>query len=154
MMQKSIRVSGLCFLAAVVLTASTARAQQPPAPRALAYDAARETVLQGTVLSFTASSTTPPLGARLSLQTSGGPVEIHLGSASYLRANQFALAPGDAVKVVGLDATVRQGHIFLARVIQKGSQSLALRTTTGAPLWLAGARVRGAANTQAQGGAR
>ena len=153
-MQKSIRASSLCFLVAVVLVASAARAQQHPAPRALAYDAARETVLQGTVLSFTASSSTPPLGARLSLQTSSGPVEIHLGSASYLRANDFVLAPGEAVTIVGFNVAVRQGHIFLARVIQKGSQSLALRTTTGAPLWLAGARARPAANAQTQGGAR
>ena len=45
-------------------------------------------------------------------------------------------------------------HIFLARVIQKGTQSLVLRSTSGAPLWLAGARAMGVQKTEQREGAR
>ena len=120
-------------------------ASRPPkaAARSLAYDAARETTIEGAVVSYSAEAATPPIGAHLVLQTSSGAIDIHLGSASYLEANHFSLAKGDAVRVVGVSSATRQGTVFLVRVIQKGGQSLALRTAKGAPLSLAGARAPG-----------
>lgn len=110
------------------------------AARSLAYDAAQETVMEGTVVSYSAEAATPPIGAHVILQTANGPVDLHLGGASYLQANHFSLAKGDAVRVVGVNSATRQGSIFLVRVIQKGSESLVLRTAQGAPLSRAGAR--------------
>ncbi len=122
--------------------------------RSLAYDATRETVIEGTVLSYSAEAATPPLGAHLILQTANGPVDLHLGGASYLQANHFSLAKGDSVRVVGVSSATRQGSIFLVRVIQKGGQFLILRTAKGAPLSPAGARALGVQKTQQQDGAR
>jgi hypothetical protein len=124
------------------------------ATRNLAYDATQETVLEGTVLSYSAQAAAPPIGAHLILQTAGGPVDLHLGGASYLQANHFSVAKGDSVRVVGVNSATRQGNIFLVRVIQAGGQSLTLRTAKGAPFSLAGARARGLQKTQQQDGAR
>jgi hypothetical protein len=124
------------------------------AVRGLAYDATQETVMEGTVLSYSAEAATPPLGAHLILQTANGPVDLHLGGASYLQASHFSLAKGDSVRVVGVNSATRQGSIFLVRVIQKGGQTLILRTANGAPLSLAGARALGLEKTQQQDGAR
>jgi len=130
-------------------------AQRPQAPpRGLAGNAARETVLEGQVLRYTASAPTPPLGAHVVLQTPSGAVDVPLGAASYLQANHFSLASGDVVRIVGVQSRTRQGSVFLARVIQKGGQTLVLRTAQGAPLGPAGARALGAPKTQEQAGAR
>ena len=116
---------------------------QNAAARSLAYDAARETTIEGAVVSYTAEAATPPISAHLVLQTSSGVLDVHLGSASYLAANHFFVAKGDSVRVVGVSSATRHGSVFLVRIIQKGQQSLALRTAKGAPLSLAGARALG-----------
>ena len=151
-----IQVAGL-FSAFLLPAGSAVHAQQladrprTNEVRSLAYNSTQESVFQGTVLSYTAESAEPPLGAHVVLQTSNGVVDVHLGAAAYLQANHFSLTQGDAVRVFGVSSTTRQGTIFLARVIQKGTQSLALRTPQGAPLSRAGARAMGAQKAQAQG---
>src|SRR5260370_31343867 len=61
----------------------------------------REVSLQGVALGFTENSSTPPLGAHVSVQTSSGTLDVHLGSAKLLQANHFTLAAGDSVRIVG-----------------------------------------------------
>jgi hypothetical protein len=152
------KISAVLF--ALLLLGTSVPAQQladrpkQTAVRTLAYDATRETVLEGTVLSYSEESSAPPIGAHLLLQTANGPVDLHLGGASYLRANHFSLAKGDSVRVVGANSAMRQGSIFLVRVIQKDGQSLTLRTAKGAPLSRAGARALGLQKNQQQEGAR
>src|ERR1700674_83673 len=160
-MQKAIRVriTGFCS-AFLLLLGSTGWAQQladrprQGAMRTLAYDATQETVVEGTVQSYTAESATPPMGAHFVLQTAASAIDVHLGAASFLEANHFSLAKGDSVRVVGVSSATRQGSVFLVRVIQKGGQSLVLRTAKGAPLFLARARAMGAQKTQREEGAR
>ena len=113
---------------------------QLAATRSLAYDATQETVIEGIVVSYSAESATPPMGAHVVLQTASGNTDVHLGAASYLEANHFSLAKGDSARVVGVNSATRQGSVFLVRIIQKGGQSLALRTAKGSPLSRAGAR--------------
>ena len=153
-MQPTTRSRILLLLLGIVFADSAALAQQRPAPRSITYDSSRETVLEGTVLNFTEAAAPPPLGARVTLQTALGPVDVQLGPAAFLRAHQFALARGDSVRIVGARTQQRQAGIFLARVIQKGTQSLVLRSTSGAPLWLAGARAMGVQKTEQREGAR
>ena len=160
-MQKAIRVRIAGFISALLLLlGNSVWAQQvadrprQAAMRTFAYDTSRETVVEGTVLSYTAESATPPVGTHLILQTVTGAIEVHLGAASFLEANHFSLARGDSVKVVGVSSTSRQGKVFLARVIQKGGQSLVLRTAKGASLSLARGRSMGAQKTQKLDGAR
>jgi len=160
-MQKAIRVRTAGFFSALLLLLGNAAwAQQladrprQVAMRALGYNATQETVVEGTVLSYTAESATPPIGAHLILQTAGDAIDVHLGAASFLQANHFSLAKGDSVKVVGVNSATRQGTVFLVHMIQKGGQSLVLRTAKGAPLSLARGRAMGAQKAQQLDGAR
>jgi hypothetical protein len=122
------------FAAGLLLTADAGAQQQNLQTKAQAYDVARESALQGTVIAFTENSATPPLGPRVTLQTSSGNVDVHLGDTRLLQANNFTLAAGDSVKVIGENLRVGNGTQFTARVIQKGGQSLVLRSPRGFPL--------------------
>jgi hypothetical protein len=140
---KACVIIGRAALSAAILL-STATAQQRSSrvsPRPTAYDATRETFLQGTVLSFTEASPLPPIGAHVIAQTSSGIVDVHLGPASYLRANQFSLSAGDSVRFVGASIHVNNGDIFLARIAQKGEQSIVIRSLRGYLRATAAARV-------------
>ena len=144
----------LPVLGNVVWAQQLADRPRQPAMRTLAYDPTHETVVEGTVLSYTAESATPPIGAHLVLQTASGAIDVHLGADRFLQANNFSLATGDSVRVVGVSSGTRQGTVFLVRVIQKGGQSLVLRTANGAPLFVARTRALGAQKAQQQEGAR
>ena len=140
-----IRMAGflsalLLFPGNMVWAQQLAKRPQQAAARSLAYDTTRETVMEGTVLSYSAEAAAPPIGAHVVLQTASGTMYVDLGAASYLDANHFSVAKGDSVRVVDVNSTTRQVSVFLVRVIQKGGQSLTVRTTKGAPLSFAGAR--------------
>ena len=160
-MQMATRVRIAIFFSVILLVLSNvvwaqqlADRPRQPAMRTLAYDATQETVVEGTVLSYTAESATPPIGAHFVLQAAAGAIDVYLGAAGFLQANNFSLATGDSVKVVGVKSDTRQGAVFLVRVIQKGGQSLVLRTANGAPLFVARTRALGAQKAQQQEGAR
>jgi hypothetical protein len=131
-------VIGGAWLTGALLLAITAGAQQQKAQtvtqKTQAYDVGRESVLQGTVINYTAASTTAPLGAHVTLQTASGPVDVHLGNAQLLAANHFSLSVGDSVRIVGENVAYGTGTQFLARVVQKGNQTLAVRSVRGFPL--------------------
>ena len=144
-MKPFIRVALSCAvligLCAVFSRAAGAQQNaQPVSPSNRAYDIARETVLEGTVLKYTAASTVPPFGAHVLLQTASGPVDVHLASARFLQVNHFSLSAGDSIRVIGENLSYGDGTSFVARIIQKGQQALAIRSIRGFPLSLGGAR--------------
>jgi hypothetical protein len=65
------------------------------------------------------------------LQTASGQVDVHLGNPRVLQANHFQLNPGDSVRIVGENLAVGDGVIFAARIVQKGTQAVAVRNTRG-----------------------
>ena len=122
--------------ACAVFCGATA-AQQPaiaPATDTTHYDVSRESNLVGTVVTFDANSKLAPRGARVTLQSSTGAVEVHLGDPRFLVANHFTIESGETLRVVGETLIIPGGQIFVARVIQKGTQALALRTSRGLPV--------------------
>jgi hypothetical protein len=133
---RSIGIGWLCvgLWLAGVAGAQTQKAQAVGPRQSQAYDVSRESVLQGRVIQFTAESPLPPLGAHVSVQTASGPVDVHIGSVKILENNRFTLAVGDDVKVVGENLPYGNGTQFFARLIEKGSQSIAVRGTRGFPL--------------------
>jgi hypothetical protein len=137
-MNRLIRFSFVAaWLAAAMLLSVAIGAQQKPQSiptQRQSYDPSREVSLQGVVLNFSENSSTAPLGARVSVQTSSGTVDAHLGDARLLRANHFTLAAGDSIRIVGENVPYGGGSQFFARIIQKGNQSVALRSTRGFPL--------------------
>lgn len=135
------RISGVAaflLLAAVSALAQQRRAVTPQ--RASAYDLSHETALQGTVLKYTEYPGAPPLGARVTVQTASGTVEVHLGDAKLLKLAKFSLTEGSSIRVVGENLPSRHGSMFVARLVQQGNQVLAVRTPNGMPLAAAGIR--------------
>jgi len=125
------------WLCAVLLFCASAGAQQntqSTAQQMRAYEVSREVSMQGTVVSFTENSSTAPLGPHVVIQTASGQVDVHLGDARLLRANHLTLAAGDGVRVVGENITRGASTQFFARIIQKGNQTLTLRSARGFPL--------------------
>jgi hypothetical protein len=143
---------GTAWLTCALLSAGVASAQQEKAQTAsqrnLAYDMSRETVLEGKVLQYTPASTVAPLGAHVTIQTSSGVVDVHVGNPHRLTANHLSLASGDSLRIVGENVAYGTGTQFLARLIQKGNQILEVRTTRGiilAPVGKLGPRTEGGA---------
>jgi hypothetical protein len=150
-----VRIFGLLFAGALVFSVS-ANAQQKAANTLLqsrAYNLQREVFLLGTVVEYKAQSSTSPLGAHVTVQTSAGIVDVHLGDPRMFTVNHFSLAPGDAVRIVGESVSGSPGGQFLARIVQKGTQALEVRSPQGIPLKPGhAATTRAQANTR-QGGA-
>jgi len=146
------------YVLAIVLAAGTlasgALAQEKPIASAkaelAAYDINHETNLIGTVLAYTPTTQTPPLGAHVTLQTSAGVVDVHLGNARLLTANHFTIQNGDTFRIIGESVACGNGTQFVARIVQKGTQALAVRSVRGIPLSYMAPR-DGAAN-KPQGG--
>jgi hypothetical protein len=131
---------GAAWLAGVMLLASVASAQQAPPSLKSGYDPNREANLVGTVSNFVADGQTGPLGAHLLVQTAGGVVDVHVGTAEFLKARNLSLNTGDSVRIIGENFTNGANTVFLARIVQKGTTAVAVRSPHGMPLWLAGSR--------------
>lgn len=99
-----------------------------------AYQVQRETTLIGTVVSSTTGAATAPVGAHLVLQTSSGTVDVHLGDARLLAGNHFVIQAGDQLRIIGENVTYAGQTQFVARIVQKGNQALAVRSVRGVPL--------------------
>ena len=147
-MKQSIGLNHVAaWFVGVLLAATSVVAQQKEtvaAPSQLNsnYSVNREVSLQGTVVSFKASSTAPPLGAHVLLQTAPGPIDIHLGNAKLVETSGMSLVAGDQIRVVGESVTTTGGTQFLARLLQKNGQTVALRSARGFPLRPAATRGR------------
>jgi hypothetical protein len=126
------------FLSAAVLffaPCSGAQQKTTTVPQAnMAYDVSRESVVQGSVVLYTAASTVAPIGPHAKIQTSSGVVDVHLGNASLIKQNDLILAPGDSVSIVGENLSFGSGSVFVARVLKKGSQTVTLRNLNGVPI--------------------
>jgi hypothetical protein len=121
---------GLAFC----LSAAAQQAEQSSEQRLQYYDQRREVSLSGSVVKFETSSSVPPLGAHVLLQTSSGQVDVHLGKAQILQASHLELNPGDNVRIIGETIAVGSGTTFAARIVQKGTQVVAVRSPRGFPL--------------------
>jgi hypothetical protein len=127
----------LAWAAGALLFCGSAGAQQK-APSTVdqrrSYDLSREVSLQGTVVSFVENSSAAPMGAHVVIQTASGQIDVHLGDGGLLKADRFTLATGDSIRVIGENVPYVAGSQFFARILQKGNQTLALRSTRGFPL--------------------
>jgi hypothetical protein len=158
------RFRPIVVLVCAVVCAASASAQRPgvsavPAKQAPgSYNIANDVSLQGTVLSFTENSQTPPIGAHVLLQTTAGNVDVHLGDARLLHLAKLNIAQGASVRFVGQMNSTSTNQIFLARLVQVGTQLVAVRSDHGLPLAAAGLRANKAllasAQAEQKGGAR
>jgi hypothetical protein len=122
------------------------RQQSVAGPRSMAYATSREMSVQGTVVKFEEASKDAPIGAHAKVQTATGIVDVHLGPNSYLKSNHFSLAAGDVVRIAGAQTVLKGRSVVLARTIQRGSDTLTVRTPSGFVVGAGGARVQAAKN--------
>jgi len=134
-MKISIRLLQFSFAVAVLLALGVSASAQQAKTSGLAdlqgYSAAREGSLVGTVVKYDPASSAPPIGAHVLIQTASGQVDVHLGNAKLLEANHLQLNPGDSVRIVGEPLAFGEGTYFAARIIQKGTQAVAVRNSRG-----------------------
>ena len=107
-------------------------AVQPPA-----YDMSREVTLVtlvGRVVSYSASSAVPPWGPHAKLQIASAVMDIHRGDARLLKAQHLAIESGDSLRIIGEEVTPGSQKRFVARIVQKGTQAVVLRSAGGFPL--------------------
>ena len=131
-----MRKVSLWVVAGIALFCCTVMGQEkaPQTPvRSSGYDLKREGTLVGTVVAYTEFSTAPPLGAHVTLQTPGSVVDVHLGGARLLTANHFNIQAGDTLRIIGENVAFGSATPFLARIVQKGTQALAVRSPRGIP---------------------
>lgn len=119
---------------ALDLSASAQQATPSDAQLLRTYNSSREISLVGTVVKYETSSTVPPMGAHVILQTASGQVDVHLGNAKVLEASHFTLNAGDSVRIVGEPMALGEGTYFAARIVQKGTQAVTVRNARGFPL--------------------
>src|SRR6266478_7262740 len=125
---------GILALGIVLGSSPSSQAQQttqPDTQQLRTYNVSREVFLLGTVVKFESASSTLPMGAHLILQTSSGPIDVHLGNARVLQAGHLELNPGESVRIVGETLALGDSTYFAARIVQKGSQAVAVRNTRG-----------------------
>jgi hypothetical protein len=118
-----------------------------------AYDIANDVSFQGTVLKYTENSQTAPIGTHVLLQTLAGNVDVHLGDARLLHTAKLNISTGANVRFVGQMSAAGQNTVFLARLVQVGTQVVAVRSEHGLPLASTGTRAKNAQADQ-KGGPR
>jgi hypothetical protein len=65
---------------------------------------------------------------------------VRLGPATYVQNQGFTFAKGDKVEIVGSKVTVGGVDVLIAREVTKDGKKLALRDTSGRPMWSRGGR--------------
>jgi hypothetical protein len=76
-----------------------------------------------------------PPGVRFTLKTDQGPIEVILGSGSYVEQQGLKFEAQDKVTVKGSRVAVEGKPTIIATEVTKGEKILKLRDANGAPLW-------------------
>jgi len=126
----------LMFAGALVFCLSAAAQQNASSgtQQLQSYDQTREVSLVGTVVKYDPASSVASIGAHVLIQSGSGQVDVHLGNARVLQASHLELNAGDRVRIIGENLAAGNGTIFAARVVQKGPQAIAVRSSKGFPL--------------------
>jgi hypothetical protein len=100
------------------------------------YDVSKEVELAGTVRGISVRSKAGrPSGAYLTISTSRGLVDTHLGSFALRGGQPVSVYPGEQVTVVGVMSTVNSSSIFLARTVRTNTKTFIIRNEHGALLF-------------------
>jgi hypothetical protein len=129
----TLKLLSLSFAAAALAT--TAYAQGGTRQGGGNYNPATETTLTGTIdgVNTMPSQGRGGGGLHFVLTTSSGPIEVHVGPASFVSSKNVTFAKGDALTVVGSKVTMAGQDVVIAREIKKGDQVLTLRDANGFP---------------------
>ena len=136
---KKIRVTLIVMIALIVLvivprTLSQNSERMPGVPQ---FNIQKEVRLAGEIREVKNYSCpiTGTMGAHLELQTSEGPIEVHVAAARFLQAYGIDFRAGQTVEMIGIKGTFEGRPAFLPRIIMVGNDTYYLRDNTGNPLW-------------------
>ncbi len=134
-MKRSILIlAGLFAIAPLVLAQSSTSSSSGRGSRN--YNPATETNVQGTVEEVIQTTGQQGWsGVHVSLKTSQGIYEVHVGPASYLSAQHFTISKGDSLEVTGSRTKMNNKDVLIARQITKEGKTLTLRDEQGYPKW-------------------
>jgi hypothetical protein len=108
-------------------------------PGARLYDPSTETTVKGTVDEVLQQTGRHGFsGTHLVLKTDSENVTVHVGPSSYISAQGFSFAKGDALAVTGSKVKMGDQDVLLAREIKKNGKVLTLRDAQGFPKWSRG----------------
>jgi hypothetical protein len=100
------------------------------------YNPKTETTLSGTIEDLQLQTGRyRGTGTHVILKTDSGTMEVHVGPTTYIEKQQFLLAKGDHIEVLGSQVKIGGKDAFLARQITKEGKKLVLRDQNGVPLW-------------------
>jgi len=124
-------IFGLGLVVLVVLLLS-------PTRRPLAYHPNAEVAVQGIVQNVQefycpVSSET---GTHLTLATEKGQVQVHVAPSHFLNVKQWHFAKGETVAVIGSPIKFQGRDAIIARTITRGTETVAVRSENGKPLWV------------------
>jgi len=125
---KLILIMGLVVLCMLLLS---------PRRHPLAYNAATEVTVHGVVQDVRTfwCPVSGEEGTHLTITSSAGEVQVHVAPARFLNGRQWTFSRGDVVDVVGARIHYLGHDALIARSITKGTETVALRTSSGQPLW-------------------
>jgi len=75
-------------------------------------------------------------GTHLIIATEKGKIQVHVAPSRFLSGSHWQFFRGDEVDVVGSRIIFQGREAVVARTIVRGSQTVALRTPGGKPLWV------------------
>ena len=110
-------------------------AQRMPQHR---YDATKEITVRGAVVAVNDAECEvcgAGAGTHVTLRTEIEQLEVLLGPTTYLSKQDFTLAAGDEIEVVGSKVKMGEKEQLLAREVTKGDTKLTLRNKNGRPKW-------------------
>jgi hypothetical protein len=100
--------------------------------QAVIYDVSKEITVSGPISKIETLSSGEFFGSHISVESSQGDVDVHLGAASV--AKYLALTQGQSVELVGMMANVNGQNVFLARKLSTDGKTFTLRSTKGVPV--------------------
>jgi hypothetical protein len=126
------KIAAHCFILSLLAAPIVA---QSIASRA-AYDRATETSIAGVIVGVDAyPGADGVVGVHLEVNTGREFVQVHVGPAIYLGANNFFFFADERVSVIGSRVSTDARTAIWARTIAKGPSMLVLRNENGTPKW-------------------
>jgi hypothetical protein len=104
------------------------------------YDTATEATYKGTVEEIRQHDRAGMAGTGTHLIVKSGDqtLDVHLGPADFLAAQQMTFANGDQIEVTGSKVKFDDAEAIIAREVKKGDKTLTLRDSQGVPKWSRG----------------
>ena len=132
------KLGGFCLLTALVITSlaaplyagnTKAFKRTVVAPR---YEASKEVTMEGTIQGLVRKPAPGTMmGAHLTVSTSKGTIDAHIGDFVLKGAHPYAPAVGQSVKLTGVMTTINNKSVFLTRTVETGNRTVQVRTERG-----------------------